>query len=136
MKKILTYLPYILYTIGFVSFILPVVYDNAEGIKVSLNSFDLIFGLNGQETSIGLILAFLLFLVGVVFSITSEVKPSNFRLNLAIIATLSGGVLLFFSRILSNPNVTDLNIHVGLFLPGIFIISGTIILFINKKIVK
>ena len=30
MKKFLRYLPYILYTLGFVSFILPVVYDSFD----------------------------------------------------------------------------------------------------------
>lgn len=135
MKKFLRYLPYILYTLGFVSFILPVVYDSFDGASVSYNSFDIMFGLGGQEKSIGLILAFLMFLIGIVFSITIEKKPSNFRLSIAIILTLAAGVLFFFSRMLANPNLTNFKINIGLILPGLFIVSGSIILFINKKII-
>ena len=72
MKKVMTYLPYILFTVGFVSFILPVVYDKYEGGTLYYNMFDLMFGLNGQSASIGLIFALIIFLIRIIFSITLE----------------------------------------------------------------
>ena len=135
MKKLFRYLPFILYTLGFVSFIIPVVYEKLEDGVVSFNMFSLIFGLNGQDLSIGLLLAFIMLFVGVLLAISLEWKKSNIMLSIAIIATLTSGTLFFFARILSNPSVTGLNINAGLILPGIFIIAGAVILFINNKII-
>lgn len=135
MKKLFRYLPFILYTLGFVSFIIPVVYEKLEDGVVSFNMFSLIFGLNGQDLSIGLLLAFIMLFVGVLLAISLEWKKSNIMLSIAVIATLASGTLFFFARILSNPSVTGLNINAGLILPGIFIIAGAIILFINNKII-
>ena len=135
MKKLFRYLPFILYTLGFVSFIIPVVYEKLEDGVVSFNMFSLIFGLNGQDLSIGLLLAFIMLFVGVLLAISLEWKKSNIMLSIAVIATLTSGTLFFFARILSNPSVTGLNINAGLILPGIFIIAGAIILFINNKII-
>lgn len=135
MKKLFRYLPFILYTLGFVSFIIPVVYEKLEDGVVSFNMFSLIFGLNGQDLSIGLLLAFIMLFVGIILAISLEWKKSNIMLSIAVIATLASGTLFFFARILSNPSVTGLNINAGLILPGIFIIAGAVILFINNKII-
>lgn len=135
MKKLFRYLPFILYTLGFVSFIIPVVYEKLDDGVVSFNMFSLIFGLNGQDLSIGLLLAFIMLFVGVLLAISLEWKKSNIMLSIAVIATLASGTLFFFARILSNPSVTGLNINAGLILPGIFIIAGAVILFINNKII-
>jgi hypothetical protein len=135
MKKLFRYLPFILYTLGFVSFIIPVVYEKLEDGVVSFNMFSLIFGLNGQDLSIGLVLAFIMLFVGIILAISLEWKKSNIMLSIAVIATLASGTLFFFARILSNPSVTGLNINAGLILPGIFIIAGAVILFINNKII-
>ena len=134
MKKLFRFLPYLLYVFGFLSFILPVAYIKVEKINISYNELELIFGNNGQNFSIGLFIVFLLFLVTIALSIVLEYKNSKIAQNICYITGLASGVLLFFSRMLSNPNLTDYNMHIGLFLPGIFIISGTIILFINKNI--
>ncbi len=134
MKKMLRYLPYLLYVFGFLSFILPAVYLKLGEITISYNTLQLIFGDNGQDFSIGLFIVFLLFLITIGISIALEYKTSKIGQNICYILGLATGVLLFFSRILSNPSVTDFNIHIGLILPGVFVISGTITLFINKRI--
>ncbi len=136
MKKLLDYLPYILFTLGFVSFILPVVYDENEYMTVKFNVLELIFGSGDQNPSVGLLIVLGIFIAGVVFSIVSAKKNSNFCVNMAIVLTLTSGVLLFFTRMLANPSVTNLKVHLGLFLPGILIILGTIIFFINKKVLN
>ena len=136
MKKLLRFLPYLLYVFGFLSFILPVVYIKIDKANISYNMLELIFGNNGQDFSVGLFIVFLIFLVTIGFSIVLEYKTSKIGENLCYILGLASGVLLLFARMLSNPNVTDYNIHIGLILPPIFIISGTIILFINKRIIE
>ena len=134
MKRILNYLPFILYTIGFASFILPVVYIKDEFGTIYYNTLELMFGSGAQELSIGLLLVLILFIITIVFSIIITKKTSKFREFMTYIPGLACGVLLFFSRMLANPNVTNFNIHIGLFLPGFFIISGTVLLFISKVI--
>ena len=136
MKRLLNYLPYFFYVLGFISFILPVVYFKEDNVRVNYNMLELIFGKDSQDLSIGLLIVLLMFLATITLSITINLKQSKMRENIAIIMGLATGILLFFTRILSNPNTTDLNVHIGLFLPGILIISGTIVLFINKKILK
>lgn len=136
MKKILPYLPYFFYVLGFISFILPVVFFKEENIKVTYNMLELIFGKDSQDFSIGLLIVLLIFLATITFSITINIKTSKMLENITIILGLATGVLLFFTRMLSNPSTTNLHVHIGLFLPGIFIIIGTIILFVNKKILK
>ena len=134
MKKFLKYLPYFLFLIGFISLILPSVYMNVGDKKITFCFLELTFGKDMCNFSIGLFIVFLLFLTAVITSITLSFKQNKIITNIAIISGLSAGVLSFFQRILSNPNVTDLCVHVGLFLPGIFTIAGTIVLLINKKI--
>ena len=136
MKKLIPYLPYFFYTLGLISFILPVVYFKEENTKIKFNMLELIFGKDSQDLSIGLLIVLLMFLLTITFSITINIKTSKILENMAIILGLATGVLLFFTRMLSNPSTTNLHIHVGLFLPGIFVIVGTIIIFINKKILK
>ena len=134
MKKLIPYLPYFFYVLGFISFILPVVYFKEENVKVTYSMLELIFGKDSQDFSIGLLIVLLMFLATITLSITINIKRLKWGENIAIILGLSTGILLFFTRMLSNPSTTNLNIHIGLFLPGIFILLGTIILLINKKI--
>ena len=133
MKRLIRFLPFFFYVFAFVSLILPVVYVKEEKSIIYYSMLILIFGNNDQAFSIGLFIVFLLFLITIGISIALEYKHSKLAENIAIITGLASGVLLFFSRMLANPNVTELNVHIGLFLPGIVIIIGTIILFINKK---
>ena len=136
MKKIINYLPYLFYVFGFLSFILPVVYIKDGDSKIYFNTLELTFGKDSQSASIGLIIVLLMFLTTIIISIITSRKSSKMLENIAITLGLASGALLFFSRMISNPNVTNLNVHIGLFLPGIFIIIGTIILFINKKVLR
>ena len=136
MKRLLNYLPYFLYVLGFISFILPAVYFKEDNVRVNYNMLELIFGKDSQDLSIGLLIVLLMFLATITLSITINLKQSKMLENITIILGLATGVLLFFTRILSNPNTTSLNVHIGLFLPGILIIAGTILIFINKKILK
>lgn len=136
MKKLFRYLPYLFYVFAFISFILPVVYMKVGNNKISYNMLELIFGNSGQEFSIGLFIVFLMFLITIILSVIINYKNSKIAYNVAIILGLATGVLLFFTRILSNPSVTDYKIHIGLILPGIFVIIGTVILFINRLIIK
>ncbi|MBP5444979.1 MAG: hypothetical protein J6Y28_02290 [Acholeplasmatales bacterium] len=136
MKKFLNFLPYFLYLLGFISLILPTVYVKIGDSKVTYCFLELTFGKDMCEFSIGLFLVFILILTSVISSITLAFKNNNIITNLAIVTGFSSGILSFFQRMLSNPKVTDLNVHIGLFLPGIFILAGTIILFINKKIIE
>ena len=136
MKKLIPYLPYFFYVLGFISFILPVVYFKEENVKVTYNMLELIFGKDSQDFSIGLLIVLLMFLTTITLSITINIKTSKIAENITIILGLAAGVLLFFARILSNPSTTNLHIHIGLFLPGVFILLGTILLLINKKIIK
>lgn len=134
MKKIIPYLPYFFYVLGFISFILPVVYFKEDDVRVNYNMLELIFGKESQDLSIGLLIVLLMFLLTITFSITINIKTSKILENITIILGLATGVLLFFARLLSNPSTTTLNVHIGLILPGVFVILGTIIIFINKKI--
>lgn len=134
MKKVFRYLHFFFYVLGFASFILSVVYIKVDNSKISYNMLELIFGNSEQSFSIGLFIAFLMFLTTITLSISFNYKSSKIGYNLAVIFGLASGVLLFFARILSNPTVTDYNIHIGLILPGVLIIIGTIILVINKII--
>ena len=136
MKKLIKFFPFFFYVFAFISFILPVVYIKEGNYKIYYNMLVLIFGNSEQSFSIGLFIVFLLFLITIGISITLEYKTSKIAENIAIITGLASGVLMFFTRMLANPNVTDFNIYIGLFLPGIFIIVGTIFLFINKKILN
>ena len=134
MKKLFRYLPYLFYVFAFISFILPVVYMKVGNSKISYNMLELIFGNSGQDFSIGLFIVFLMFLLTIILSVVINYKTSKIAYNTAIILGLASGVLFFFARLLSNPSVTDYKIHIGLILPGLFIIIGTVILVITRII--
>ena len=134
MKRMLNYIPFILFTLAFVSFIIPVVYEKEEGITISYNTYDLLIGSGMQDMSIGLLIAFILLIISIVFSVTTIKNPTNFRLSVAVISGLVSGTLFFFSRILASPTITDLKLSAGLIIPGVLIIAATILIFINSKI--
>ena len=136
MKKLTKYLPYLLYVLAFISFILPSVYLKVENSTLSYSFLELTFGKDVFELSIGLLIVFLLFILTIVLSVVASTKDSKIITNITIILGLSSGTLTFFQRILSNPSARDYSINVGLILPGLLIIAGTIILFIDKKIMK
>ena len=136
MKKIIKYLPYFFYVFAFISFILPSVYLKESGSTLTFSFLELTFGKDAFELSIGLFIVFLLFITTIVLSIILMSKDNKMLANITIILGLSSGILTFFQRLLSNPSSTEYLINIGLFLPGILIIIGTIILFINKKIIK
>ena len=132
MKKLTKYLPYLLYVLAFISFILPSVYLKVENSTLSYSFLELTFGKDVFELSVGLLIVFLLFILTIVLSIIASTKDSKIITNITIILGLSSGTLTFFQRILSNPSARDYSINVGLILPGLLIIAGTIILFINN----
>ena len=136
MKKIIKYLPYFFYVFAFISFILPSVYLKESGSTLTFSFLELTFGKDAFELSIGLFIVFLLFISTIILSILIINKDNKLITNITIILGLASGVLTFFQRLLSNPSSTEYLINIGLFLPGILIIIGTIILFINKKIIK
>lgn len=136
MKKIIKYLPYFFYVFAFISFILPSVYLKESGSTLTFSFLELTFGKDAFELSIGLFIVFLLFITTIVLSIILMSKDSKLLANITIILGLSSGILTFFQRLLSNPSSTEYLINIGLFLPGILIIIGTILLFVNKKIIK
>ena len=136
LKKSLKFIPYFLYVFAFISFILPSVYLKIGNSKITFSFLELTFGKDAFEFSIGLFIVFLLFIATIVLSIIILNKDNKLLSNITIILGLSSGVLTFFQRLLSNPSSRDYYISVGLILPGILIIAGTVILFINKKIVK
>ena len=136
MKKLTKYLPYLLYVLAFISFILPSVYLKVEKSTISYNFLELTFGKDVFELSVGLLIVFILFIATIALSIIATNKNSKLLTNLTIILGLSSGILTFFQRILSNPSSRDYLINVGLILPGLLIITGTIIFFIDKKIIK
>lgn len=132
MKKLTKYLHYLLYVLAFISFILPSVYLKVENSTLSYSFLELTFGKDVFELSVGLLIVFLLFIITIVLSIIASAKDSKIITNITIILGLSSGTLTFFQRILSNPSARDYSINVGLILPGLLIIAGTIILFINN----
>ena len=134
MKRMLNYIPFILFTLAFVSFIIPVVHEKEEGITISYNTYDLLIGSGMQDMSIGLLIAFILLIISIIFSVTTIKNPTNFRLSVAVISGLVSGTLFFFSRILASPTITDLKLSAGLIIPGVLIIAATILIFINVKI--
>lgn len=136
MKKIIKYLPYFFYVFAFISFILPSVYLKESGSTLTFSFLELTFGKDAFELSIGLFIVFMLFITTIVLSIILMSKDSKLLANITIILGLSSGILTFFQRLLSNPSSTEYLINIGLFLPGILIIIGTILLFVNKKIIK
>ena len=136
MKKAVRFLPYILYIIALASFIIPSIYVKVDDKKITYNFLELTFGKDIFDLSIGLLLILILFLTTIVLSIATISKDNKLVTNMTIILGLASGVLTFFQRMLTNPNSTDYSAYVGLFLPGILIIIGTILLFINKKIIK
>ena len=136
MKKTIKYLPYFLYLFAFISFILPSLYLKESGSTLTFSFLELTFGKDAFEFSIGLFIVFMLFITTIVLSILLIYKDSKLLTNITIILGLSSGILTFFQRLLSSPTSTEYLINIGLFLPGILIITGTIILFINKKIIK
>lgn len=136
MKKIIKYLPYFFYVFAFISFILPSVYLKESGSTLTFSFLELTFGKDAFELSIGLFIVFILFITTIVLSIILMSKDSKLLANITIILGLSSGILTFFQRLLSNPSSTEYLINIGLFLPGILIIIGTILLFVNKKIIK
>lgn len=136
MKKSLKYLPYFFYVFAFISLILPSVYLKIGNSKLTFSFLELTFGKDAFEFSIGLFIVFLLFFATIVFSIIIVNSDNKLLTNITIILGLASGVLTFFQRLLSNPDSKDYLISVGLILPGILIIAGTVILFINKKIIK
>lgn len=136
MKKSLKFLPYFFYVFAFISFILPSVYLKIGNSTLTFSFLELTFGKDAFEFSIGLFIVFLLFLATITLSIIITNKDNKLLTNITIILGLSCGVLTFFQRLLSNPDSRDYFINIGLILPGILIIAGTIILFINKKIIN
>lgn len=136
MKRVLNYIPFILFTLAVVSFILPVAYKKDEGMTLSYNSIELIFGLNSQNVSPGLLIAFILFIISIIFSVLVIKNPNNLKLSVSVIFGLVSGTLFFFSKILADPSLNGFNAHVGLILPGLFIIAGSVLLFINTKIIN
>lgn len=136
MKKALRFLPYFFYIFAFLSFILPSVYLKEGESTLTYSFLELTFGKDIFELSIGLFIVLLLFIATIVLSIILISKDNKLLANITIILGLSSGVLTFFQRLLSNPSSTEYLINIGLFLPGILIIIGTILLFVNKKIIK
>lgn len=136
MKKALRFLPYFFYIFAFLSFILPSVYLKEGESTLTYSFLELTFGKDIFELSIGLFIVFMLFITTIVLSIILIYKDNKLIANITIILGLSSGVLTFFQRLLSNPSSTEYLINIGLFLPGILIIIGTILLFANKKIIK
>ena len=136
MKKFFRFLPYFLYLFGFVFLLLPTVYLKVGNNRATYNFFELTFGKDMCDFSVGLFIVFLLLLSTLICSVVLSFKDNKILTNIAIILGITTGVMLFFQRILSNPSVTDLSVHIGLILPGIFIIIGTILLFINNKILN
>ncbi len=136
MKKALRFLPYFFYIFAFLSFILPSVYLKEGESTLTYSFLELTFGKDIFELSIGLFIVLLLFIATIVLSIILIYKDNKLIANITIILGLSSGILTFFQRLLSNPSSTEYLINIGLFLPGILIIIGTILLFVNKKIIK
>lgn len=136
MKKALRFLPYFFYIFAFLSFIFPSVYLKEGESTLTYSFLELTFGKDVFELSIGLFIVFLLFIATIVLSIILIYKDNKLIANITIILGLSSGILTFFQRLLSNPSSTEYLINIGLFLPGILIIIGTILLFVNKKIIK
>ena len=136
MKRLLNYIPFILFTLAIVSFMLPVAYLKDDDLTLSYNTIELIFGLNMQVVSPGLLIAFILLIISIIFSITVIKNPSNFRLSISVISGLSSGTLFFFSRMLADPPLTGFSVRIGLILPGLFIILATVLLFINTKMIN
>ena len=136
MKRIIKYIPYFFYILGFVSFIIPSISLKVDDNKMYYNFLQLTFGKDVYSLSVGLFLVFLLFIITVILSIFILYKDNKIISNITIILGLASGVLSFFQRMLSNPSSTDCSINVGLILPGIFILLGTIFLFLDKKIIN
>lgn len=137
MKKIYPYLPYFFYVFALMTFIIPSVYLKEEGKIIGTYSFlELTFGKDVFDFSLGLFIVLVLFIFTIVASIIIKNKDNNALTNITIILGLSTGVLTFFQRLLSTPDSTTYGVFIGLFLPGILILIGTLLLFINKKIIK
>ena len=136
MKKVMKYLPSFLYIFAFLSFLIPSIYINVANTKFTFNFFELIKGKDMFDFSIGLLLVLILFLATIILSIATLTNDNNLLTNTTIILGLSSGILTFFQRLLTNPNSTNCSVFIGLILPGVLILLGTLILFINKKLMK